>query len=88
MVIRPEDIVITKPDAGQLQAKVDTILFRGVFNEIIAYDEDNNEWMNHTTAKVEAGAQIGLSIEPHEIHVMRFGESEEEFDARLEQYED
>lgn len=88
VVIRPEDIAITAPEAGQLQAKVDTILFRGVFNEIIAYDQDNNEWMIHTTAKVEAGAQIGLSVEPHEIHVMRFGESEEDFDARLEQYED
>ena len=88
VVIRPEDIAITTPEAGQLRARVDTILFRGVFNEIIAYDQDNNEWMIHTTAKVEAGAQIGLSVEPHEIHVMRFGESEEDFDARLEQYED
>ena len=44
--------------------------------------------MIHTTAKVEEGAQIGLKFEPHEIHVMRFGESEEDFDARLEQYED
>lgn len=88
VVIRPEDIAITTPEAGQLRARVDTILFRGVFNEIIAYDQDNNEWMIHTTAKVEAGSQIGLSVEPHEIHVMRFGESEEDFDARLEQYED
>ena len=88
VVIRPEDIAITTPEAGQLRARVDTILFRGVFNEIIAYDQDNNEWMIHTTANVEAGAKIGLSVEPHEIHVMRFGESEEDFDARLEQYED
>ena len=88
VVIRPEDISLTKPEDGQLQATVDTILFRGVFNEIIANDEDNNEWMIHTTAKVEEGAQIGLKFEPHEIHVMRFGESEEDFDARLEQYED
>lgn len=88
VVIRPEDIQITSPELGQLVATVDTQLFRGVFNEVIAYDEDQNEWMIHTTKKVEPGNKIGLSFGPSEIHVMRFNESEEDFDARLEQYED
>ena len=34
------------------------------------------------------GSQVGLFFEPEDIHVMRFNESEEDFDARLEQYED
>lgn len=88
VVIRPEDLEVTSPEKGKLVAHVDTMLFRGVFNEIIAYDEAGNEWMIHTTDKVEAGSTIGISFEPHDIHVMRFNESEEEFDARLEQYED
>lgn len=88
VVIRPEDVEITTPEAGQLIANVDTQLFRGVFNEVIAYDEDGNEWMVHTTKKVETGSRIGLSFGPSDIHVMRFNESEEDFDARLEQYED
>ena len=88
VVIRPEDVTITTPELGQIVAEVDTQLFRGVFNEVIAYDEDNNEWMIHTTKKVETGSRIGLSIGPNDIHVMRLNESEEDFDARLEQYED
>lgn len=88
VVLRPEDIDITDADKGQLVATVDTMLFRGVFNEVIAYDEDGNEWMIHTTDKVEPGARVGLSFGPADIHVMRFNESEAEFDARLEQYED
>lgn len=88
VVIRPEDIQITTPEEGQLVATVDTQLFRGVFNEVIAYDQDQNEWMIHTTKNVEAGSKIGLSFGPSEIHVMRFNESEEDFDARLELYED
>ena len=44
--------------------------------------------MIHTTKKVTAGAKVGLFFEPDAIHVMRFNESEEDFDARLEQYED
>lgn len=88
VVIRPEDVNITDPQAGDIRATVDTMLFRGMFNEIIAYDEDNNEWMIHTTKRYEPGSKIGLAIGPEEIHVMRFNESEEDFDARLEQYDE
>ena len=88
IVIRPEDIDVTTPEKGKLIATVDTMLFRGVFNDVIASDEDGNEWMIHTTKKVTAGAKVGLFFEPDAIHVMRFNESEEDFDARLEQYED
>ena len=88
VVLRPEDIDITTPEKGKLVATVDTMLFRGVFNEVIVYDEDGNEWMIHTTKKVEPGSKVGLSFESDAIHVMRFNETEEEFDARLEQYED
>ncbi len=88
VVVRPEDINITEPNLGQINAKVDTTLFRGVFNEIIAYDEEENEWMIHTTKKIEPGSFIGLEIAPSEIHVMRFNESEDDFDARLELYDE
>ncbi|UUX32806.1 ABC transporter ATP-binding protein [Fundicoccus culcitae] len=88
VVIRPEDVILTTPEDGQLIAKVDSQLFRGVFNELIAYDEDGNEWMAHTTGKVAVGSRIGLRFDPNSIHVMRLNESEEDFDARLEQYED
>lgn len=88
VVIRPEDIAITTPEEGQLVADVDTQLFRGVFNEVIAYDKQGNEWMIHTTQFIEEGSEIGLSFGPTDIHVMRYNESEEDFDARIEQYTD
>lgn len=34
------------------------------------------------------GENIGLSFGPEDIHVMRFNESEEDFDARLDSYND
>lgn len=86
IVIRPEDLVITDKDKGKLQIEVDTVLFRGVHYEISGYDKLGNEWLVHSTKKVEAGASIGLDFEPEAIHVMRFGETEEEFDKRLEIY--
>jgi len=88
IVIRPEDLSLTSVDKGKLTVEVDTQLFRGVHYEIICYDENKNEWMIHSTKKAEVGSKVGLYFEPQDIHVMRFGESEEEFDARLESYEE
>ena len=88
IVIRPEDLSLTSIEKGKLTVEVDTQLFRGVHYEIICYDENGNEWMIHSTRKAEVGSKVGLYFEPHDIHVMRFGESEEDFDARLESYED
>lgn len=88
VVIRPEDLTLTTVERGKLVVKVDTQLFRGVHYEIICYDEQGNEWMVHSTKKAVPGSQIGLTFEPEDIHVMRFNESEEDFDARLESYED
>lgn len=86
VVIRPEDLRITLPEEGKLQVKVDTQLFRGVHYEIIAYDELGNEWMIHSTRKAIEGEVIGLTFEPEDIHIMRLNETEEEFDARIEEY--
>ncbi|MGX7352571.1 spermidine/putrescine ABC transporter ATP-binding protein [Enterococcus canis] len=88
VVLRPEDLTITTSERGKLKVKVDTQLFRGVHYEIICYDEDGNEWMVHSTRKAKEGSEVGLYFEPEDIHVMRFNESEEDFDARLESYED
>ncbi|MGG3800732.1 ABC transporter ATP-binding protein [Metabacillus fastidiosus] len=88
IVIRPEDLEITSLERGKLQVRVDSQLFRGVHYEISGYDKDGNEWLVHSTKKANVGDSIGLYFDPEAIHVMRFGETEEEFDKRLEAYTD
>ncbi|MGY0401928.1 ABC transporter ATP-binding protein [Carnobacterium jeotgali] len=88
IVLRPEDLALTTVEKGKLTVKVDTQLFRGVHYEIIGYDRDNNEWMVHSTKKAIVGTEVGLYFEPEDIHVMRFNETEQDFDARLESYEE
>ncbi len=88
IVIRPEDLELTTVENGKLVVHIDTQLFRGVHYEIIGYDKDGNEWMIHSTKRAEIGRDVGLHFGPQDIHVMRLGESEEEFDARLESYEE
>lgn len=88
IIIRPEDLEITTLERGKLQVRVDSQLFRGVHYEICGYDKDGNEWLVHSTKKAIVGEEIGLYFDPEAIHVMRHGETEEEFDRRLETYAD
>ncbi|GIN59306.1 ABC transporter ATP-binding protein [Lederbergia ruris] len=88
IVIRPEDLEITSPEQGKFRVTVDTLLFRGVHYEIVCYDQEGNEWLVHSTKKAKPGDQIGLYFDPEAIHVMRLGETEEEFDKRLEAYDE
>lgn len=87
IVIRPEDLDITKPNQGKIQVTVVSQLFLGDHYEIKAVDNNENEWLIHTTNSNKIGKEIGLFFDPEDIHVMRFGESEADFDARLEKYE-
>lgn len=88
VVLRPEDLELTTVKAGKLKVKVGTQLFRGVHYEIVCHDEMGNEWIVHSTKKAQVDSEIGLYFDPEDIHVMRFNETEAEFDARLESYDD
>lgn len=88
VVIRPEDLVITTPEKGKLQVKVDTQLFRGDYYEIMATDNQGDEWLIHSTNATKDDAVIGLTFGPTDIHIMRYNETETKFNQRLETYED
>ncbi|KRM56493.1 ABC transporter ATP-binding protein [Lacticaseibacillus sharpeae] len=88
VVLRPEDLDVVPVDKGRVAVRIDTQLFRGDFYEIVAYDDGQNEWLIHSTNPAPEDVELmGLYFDPEDIHVMRFGESEEDFDARLESYE-
>lgn len=87
VVIRPEDLDITAANTGQVNVTVDTQLFRGVDYQITAHDVNDNEWKINSIHKTTVGQLVGLAFDPEDIHVMRYGEDEATFDARLERYE-
>ncbi|GGA97885.1 ABC transporter ATP-binding protein [Macrococcus hajekii] len=87
VMIRPEDLAVTSAEAGKLQARVDSQLFRGVHYEICLYDGEGNEWICHSTVPAVVGEVVGLTFSEEAIHIMLPGETEDEFDARIESYE-
>jgi len=70
VVVRPEDVAVTEPDAGMLRGTVTTNTFKGVHFEMIV-DIGGFLWMIQTTQYHPVGAVIGLYIEPDSIHVMK-----------------
>ncbi|NLR10253.1 MULTISPECIES: ABC transporter ATP-binding protein [Lactobacillaceae] len=88
VVIRPEDLTLTTPDRAKLTVTIDNQLFRGDYYEITATDTHDNHWLIHSVNPAEDGTTVGLTFRPQDLHVMRFGEKEAEFDARLETYDD
>lgn len=68
-VVRPEDIVITSPENGQIKGVVDSVVFKGVHYEITVFS-GKNEIVIQTTKKSEVGEAVGLIIEPDNIHIM------------------
>lgn len=87
VVLRPEDLDITDIEHGKLRVMVESQLFLGDHFEIKAIDSDENEWLIHSTNPTSIGKEVGVYFDPEDIHVMRFGQSEAEFDKRLEAYE-
>ncbi len=88
VVIRPEDLDITTVEKGKLVGTVETQLFRGVDYQITVIDQRNHKWKINSIHKTKVGAKVGITFDPEDIHVMRYNESEEDFDARLDSYEE
>lgn len=87
IVIRPEDLTLTDLAQAKLTVTIDAQLFRGDYYEITATDNLDNHWLIHSVNPTEDGERVGITFRPQDLHVMRFGEKEAEFDARLETYE-
>lgn len=69
VVLRPEDIKIVAPEKGQLKGKVISEVFKGVHYEYLV-ETDKRNYKIHTTEYYETGIQVGLHLDPDDIHVM------------------
>lgn len=70
VVIRPEDIEITAPEAGMLRGMVESVVFKGVHYEMLVNTGDFR-YMIHSIVERQEGDPVGLHIIPEYIHIMR-----------------
>ncbi len=69
VVVRPEDILMTAPEAGTVTGVVNSVIFKGMHYEIIVASGDN-EIVIQSTKSVKEGDTIGMCVEPDGIHVI------------------
>ncbi len=70
VLIRPEDIQMVAQDQGMLKGTVRSVLFKGVHYEMII-DTGEFSFKVHSTSMHPEGAEVGLSVIPFNIHIMR-----------------
>ena len=70
VVVRPEDIDIVPVADSMLTGNVVSTSFKGDYYEVIV-DINNFKWLIETTDRQIVGDEIGISIDPYEIHVMK-----------------
>ena len=75
VVVRPEDIKIVPPIQGMLTGIVESIIFKGVHYEMIV-SACGYDWMIHSTIAEKPGDNIGMVINPEDIHIMKKMEDE------------
>ncbi|HHW67975.1 MAG: spermidine/putrescine transport system ATP-binding protein [Epulopiscium sp.] len=70
VVIRPEDIEVGDENTGMLQGVVESVTFKGVHYEMMI-KTDTFSWMVHSTSMRPPKSQVGLTILPYNIHIMK-----------------
>ena len=69
VVVRPEDVIITKPEEGAISGDVVSVIFKGMHYEI-TIESGKYEMVIRTTKCYKVGDKVGMQLEPDGIHVM------------------
>ncbi len=73
VVIRPEDFKLNTPSAD-IEVKVISSLFKGQHFELLCETVSEEQLLVHTTLKIDEGAEISLSLDAADIHVIHDNE--------------
>ena len=69
VVVRPEDVIITKPEDGIIEGEVVSVIFKGMHYEV-TIESGKYEMVIRTTKCYSVGERIGMKLEPDGIHIM------------------
>lgn len=70
VVVRPEDVEVYAKDEGQINAVVESVVFKGVHYEMVIVGE-GFRWLVHSTLSRNVDEQISIKVIPENIHIMK-----------------
>lgn len=72
VVIRPEDVVVIPVTDAKFCGTVLSSTFKGVHYEmIVEIPNQDEDWLIQSTVSQEVGREIGMTVEPENIHIMK-----------------
>lgn len=83
LVIRPEDISISKEGEGQFKGRVTSSVFKGTYYEMNVLSGDY-EFTVQNTSEFYVGEEVVLKIVPDSIHIMRKMRTINSFEGEIE----
>ncbi|MBQ3898899.1 MAG: polyamine ABC transporter ATP-binding protein [Lachnospiraceae bacterium] len=82
VVVRPEDVIITKPEDGIITGIVTSVIFKGIHYEITV-ESGKYEMVIQSIKSAKVGDTIGMSLEPEGIHIMIAEDHTTRFEAEV-----
>lgn len=82
VVVRPEDVIITKPEDGIIEGEVVSVIFKGMHYEVTV-ESGKYEMVIRTTKCYSVGERIGMKLEPDGIHIMLAEDHTTSFDTNI-----
>lgn len=82
VVVRPEDIVLTDENTGQIRGKVIDSIFKGIHYEMTV-KVGNSEILVQSTQERPAGSNVGIVIDAENIHIMEKEFTENKYDGYI-----
>ena len=77
VVIRPEDVILSRPGTGKIKGTVTHLIFKGVHYEM-EVTTAGFEWLVHSTGMFPVGTEVDIDVDPFNIQIMNKPESEDE----------
>lgn len=72
VVIRPEDVIVVPKEKASFCGRVISSTFKGVHYEMIVEIPDQDEdWLIQSTVEQAVDTEIGMIVEPENIHIMK-----------------
>ncbi len=84
VVIRPEDVILTKPNEGKIEGLVSHLIFKGVHYEM-EVQANGFEWLVQSTKCFPVGTLVGIDVDPYNIQIMNKPEFEDEEALKLDE---
>ncbi len=69
VVIRPEDVILTKEGTGMLEGVVTHLIFKGVHYEM-EVETNGFTFLVHSTILNPVGTKVGINVNPSDIQIM------------------